>query len=387
MFSLALIGAIAALGCENALNGEPTAATYTVAFAAGEGSGTPPTTITAAENASIILPGKGALAEPAAGRAFDGWSDGTAVYSAGDPYLVRGHVTLTARWKAASGGASYTVTFNADGGTGSTAKTVASPATTVGTLPADPAKTGYVFGGWFTERNGGGTQFTATTTVVADLTVYATWDQANPFVGGIWMDGNAVRNYKFAGLVNGEGVYSEAEVFNANTTFNIQGTYTYNIERKQLTLRPEGGSPRNIPFELKNSLLIFNKGLAGEMWLTKNPETGGGFNGEPAPAPLGGMWQDTTNPNTCLGFNKDGECFLSDMQQRNRDGKFWWNVVASYEYDAARNELALYYNDGIDPYVGTSNIYQVEFTLQNQVMKLTELNEGITLTLNKRDNI
>ena len=55
-------------------------------------------------------------------------------------------------------------------------KVVNSPATTVDAMPAAPTKTHFTFGGWFTAKNGGGTQFTATTTVSGNMTVYAKWD-------------------------------------------------------------------------------------------------------------------------------------------------------------------------------------------------------------------
>jgi uncharacterized repeat protein (TIGR02543 family) len=42
-------------------------------------------------------------------------------------------------------------------------------------LPATPQKQGYIFDGWYTEPNGGGTRFTETTPVTRDITVYAKW--------------------------------------------------------------------------------------------------------------------------------------------------------------------------------------------------------------------
>jgi hypothetical protein len=54
--------------------------------------------------------------------------------------------------------------------------TVTSPVTNVAALPSNPIKTGYGFGGWWTEINGGGTAFTETTPVTSDFTVYSRWD-------------------------------------------------------------------------------------------------------------------------------------------------------------------------------------------------------------------
>ena len=77
---------------------------------------------------------------------------------------------------------SFTVTFDSQGATAPAspaAKTVTSPGSKVDALPTEPAKTDYFFGGWWTSPNGGGAQFTAASTVTANITVYAKWT-ANP---------------------------------------------------------------------------------------------------------------------------------------------------------------------------------------------------------------
>jgi uncharacterized repeat protein (TIGR02543 family) len=87
---------------------------------------------------------------------------------------VTGNITVHAQWEY-----TYTVTFDNDGGNteaNPTTKTVTSPATTVGTLPVPPTKTGYNFGGWYTEKNGGGSEFTAGTPVTGSIKVFAKWD-------------------------------------------------------------------------------------------------------------------------------------------------------------------------------------------------------------------
>ena len=88
--------------------------------------------------------------------------------------VVTANKTVYAKWNSYS----YTVTFNDQGATtpvGDTSNTVASPNTTIGTLPTEPANTGYYFGGWNTKADGTGTSFTTETPVTSDITVYAIW--------------------------------------------------------------------------------------------------------------------------------------------------------------------------------------------------------------------
>jgi uncharacterized repeat protein (TIGR02543 family) len=73
----------------------------------------------------------------------------------------------------------YTVTFDLDGGNiagDTTAQTFSvSYNSTVANMPANPTQTGHAFGGWYTAQNGAGGEFTASTQVTADTTVYAKW--------------------------------------------------------------------------------------------------------------------------------------------------------------------------------------------------------------------
>ena len=80
-------------------------------------------------------------------------------------------------------GAAYTVTFDKNGGTTEASprtKTVTPPATNVGALPAPPMRTNYTFAGWNTRADGGGSAFTASTAVTANITVYAKWTPGGP---------------------------------------------------------------------------------------------------------------------------------------------------------------------------------------------------------------
>jgi len=78
----------------------------------------------------------------------------------------------------------FTVTFNLDGGnidgeTANVQRTVNS-GETVASMPANPSKADNAFGGWYTQQNGAGTPFDSSTTVTADITVYAKWSAIPP---------------------------------------------------------------------------------------------------------------------------------------------------------------------------------------------------------------
>ncbi len=110
------------------------------------------------------------------GYIFGGWYKGTGgtggAFTAST--VVSSNMTVYANWESYE----YTVTFDDQGATtpvSPTSKTVASPNTTVGSLPSEPENTGYYFGGWNTKADGTGTIFTASTPVTDNIRVYAIW--------------------------------------------------------------------------------------------------------------------------------------------------------------------------------------------------------------------
>ncbi len=140
-----------------------TAKSYIITFNANGGSGD--TTVTKTYGSTL-----GTLPTPTrTGYAFDGWftsaSGGAQISSS---TTVTGAVTYYAHWTANS----YTVTFNANGGSGDTTVTKTYDSS-LGTLPT-PARTGYTFNGWFTSASGG-TQISSSTMVTGAVTYYAHW--------------------------------------------------------------------------------------------------------------------------------------------------------------------------------------------------------------------
>jgi uncharacterized repeat protein (TIGR02543 family) len=111
-----------------------------------------------------------------AGYLFSGWNTaangaGTA-YSDGASYPFTASVTLYAQWTADT---AYTVSFEANGGTGSMAPETASEPTPLTTNSF--VRTGYSFSDWNTSTNGSGTAYAdgATYAFTASAALYAQW--------------------------------------------------------------------------------------------------------------------------------------------------------------------------------------------------------------------
>lgn len=112
------------------------------------------------------------------GYRFDGWftdpefnSDSLFSADGVNAVMPSRNITLYAKWSALS----YTVKFDANGGTVNTASMNALSDVALGTLPV-PARTYYTFNGWFTAQSGGekvtsDSKFART----EDITLYAQW--------------------------------------------------------------------------------------------------------------------------------------------------------------------------------------------------------------------
>lgn len=136
------------------------------------------------------------------GYTFKGWSTSkTGTVNVSTTTKVTANVTYYAVWTINS----YTWTFDANGGTGDTTKTLNYNAT-LSTLPtasrASTAANNYTFAGWFdTDASTGGTQLTTSTKCTGNKTWYARWTAS-------------IRQYKLTvtagtgGTVNGGGTYN-----------------------------------------------------------------------------------------------------------------------------------------------------------------------------------
>jgi uncharacterized repeat protein (TIGR02543 family) len=117
----------------------------TVTYALNSGSGTTPTQLTNKYIGDTFTVSSASLFSRA-GFAFTGWSDGTNSYAAGATYTVASSdVTLTAQWA----GLSYSITYAANGGSGSLPTQInLSNGETFTVQTNSLTKTGYSFVAW-----------------------------------------------------------------------------------------------------------------------------------------------------------------------------------------------------------------------------------------------
>ena len=113
------------------------------------------------------------------GYTFAGWAttfDATvAVYQAGDVYNVESDATLYAVWNVNT----YTVTYDANGGSDAPSAQTKTYEIALTLSNAAPNKTGYTFVGWATSANATSAlyQAGASYTNNADVTLYAVWEE------------------------------------------------------------------------------------------------------------------------------------------------------------------------------------------------------------------
>jgi uncharacterized repeat protein (TIGR02543 family) len=198
--------AFAALSCDPPSGSHPPAVFTLTYHANNADSGTVPDAASITEGAAVTAAANtGTLYRT--GWAFGGWNttpdgDGTRYAAGTGTFTMPGEdVNLYAEWLSHA----YTVTYSTDDGTTVyTTQTVASPATTVGTLPANPTLSSFYFGGWYTAPNGAGSVFSYDTPVTTDITVYAAWSAVPVYaVTFAANDGSAVETQNIAenGLV------------------------------------------------------------------------------------------------------------------------------------------------------------------------------------------
>ena len=230
--------------------GEGEARSFTITFNANGGTGSMEP-VTVEEGSRYVLPACGFTAP--AGQEFKAWEIGGIEYNAGDDYVVLGNTEIKALWKdSAVIPTTFTITFNANGGTGSMEPVTVEegsryPLPACGFIPPVNMQ----FSGWALSADGSVIADGAIM-VTSNITLYAIWEPVpvNEFV--VFFDGNggtpavssmttighrlaflpgAFRSgsYRFDGWYterNGGELIATSTVFAANTIVYARWTYT-----------------------------------------------------------------------------------------------------------------------------------------------------------------
>ena len=137
------------------------------------------------------------------GYNFLGWSttsNGSVEYAPGDIYTIDNDMILYAVWEVVG----YTITYDANGGTGAPSSQKFEPGTTVSLSTVIPKREGYNFLGWSTSKAATSASYSAGATYVdngdVDVTLYAVWQEKTYAVsynanGGSSAPGSQTKEY------------------------------------------------------------------------------------------------------------------------------------------------------------------------------------------------
>ena len=151
----------------------PALTTYTVSYNANNGSGAP-TSQTKYYGKTLTL---STVKPTRSGYAFKGWAtsaSGSVAYASGASYTANANVTLYAVWQANT----WTVSYNANGGTGAPASQTKQLNSNLTLSSTKPTRANYKFVGWATSPSATTATYQAggTYTNNASVTLYAVWE-------------------------------------------------------------------------------------------------------------------------------------------------------------------------------------------------------------------
>ena len=201
----------------------PALKSYTISYNANGGSGAPGSQ-TKYYGKNITL---SSTKPTRTGYSFSHWStdfgSGSVTFNPGGTYTQNSSATLYANWTPNT----YTVTYNANGGSGAPAAQTKTYGQTLTLSSAVPTRTNYNFKGWATSATGAvayqpGANYTAN----AAVTLYAVWEIAYiaPTITNV-----AVDRCDSAGTISDEGTYLKVSF-----SYKLDSTYSGGMDYIQL---------------------------------------------------------------------------------------------------------------------------------------------------------
>lgn len=168
------------------------AKTYSVNYNANGGSGAP-VSQTKYHGLKLMIP---SIEPTRSGYTFLGWDTSptatSATYQPGDWYYTNANRTFYAVWRK-NGPATYTVSYNANGGSGAPGSQTKTEDVLLTLSSVYPYRAGYTFKGWATNKFMPGAQYQpgGRYTSNASVTLYALWDCAHTTTEKQWSTGCA----------------------------------------------------------------------------------------------------------------------------------------------------------------------------------------------------
>lgn len=180
----------------------PAWTSYTVKYNANGGSGAPSSQTKWKDQALTLSSTK----PTRTGYTFQGWAtsaSGSVTYASGGSYTANAAVTLYAVWKANT----YTVSYNANGGTGAPGNQTKNYGTALTLSSTKPTRTNYTFKGWGTSASATTVSYAAGASYTANaaITLYAVWELAytKPRITNF-----TVKRCNASGTVQEDGTYA-----------------------------------------------------------------------------------------------------------------------------------------------------------------------------------
>lgn len=195
--------------------------TYTITYNVNGATHSNPTTYTVETDLAYLADAT------LKGHTFGGWykesAYSTRVYQIGGGET--GNITLYAKFTAntydvyldGTDEASFDVSFDLNGASGSIATQTITESNTL-KYPSVPTRDGYVFGGWYADKDCTGNLYDFTALITSDITLYAKWVKTDNSIAvnsnvTVNLNGREEQKFTFVPLVNG------------NVTFTTTGTY------------------------------------------------------------------------------------------------------------------------------------------------------------------
>lgn len=310
---------------------------YSVTYDANGGSGAP-SAQTKWHGTNLTLSSKKPTRD---GHTFNGWatsSGGSVAYASGATYSSNESVTLYAIWTKIT----YSVTYNANGGSGAPSAQTKSWGDALTLSSTKPTRTNYTFKGWATSSTGGvayasGASYTGN----AALTLYAVWELAYepPTISGM-----KVQRCNSGGTLTEEGTYAKvtfawscSQLLGAN---NVKSPITVLCNGTTTNVTASGTSG-NVSVVVGSGGLSIDKTYDIKATVTdsKSGASASTVQLSSAKFPL-----DLSQTGVSLGGGVARDGWV-DSQQNHR---FFKNIYDSYN-TRITNGVVIYTSEGIDP--------------------------------------